>query len=223
MASSMVAVSRRLYRSLLSNSKSSQMSMPFCTTTVSSFDHSEAETETLNSDTESVPNSAAYSSSSSPPAGERVVFDRPLEGGLDTGVYKAILVGKVGQSPFQKKLKGGRTVTLLSLGTGGIRNNRRPLENEEPRDYENRCAVQWHRVSVYPERLGDIVMKNIVPGSIVYLEGNLETKIFTDPITGIVRRVREIAIRRNGRIVSLGGNDDARKASPPELKGVGYY
>ncbi|CAL1354676.1 unnamed protein product [Linum trigynum] len=221
MASSMAAVSRKLYRSLLSSSKLSQISMPFCTTTVSSSEHSDAETE-------SIPNPAADSSppspsSTAPLAGEPVVFDRPLEGGIDIGVYKAILVGKVGQSPFQKKLKGGRTVTLLSLGTGGIRNNRRPLDNEEPRDYENRCAVQWHRVSVYPERLGDIVMKNIVPGSIVYLEGNLETKIFTDPITGLVRRVREIAIRRNGRIVSLGGNDNARKASPPELKGVGYY
>ncbi|CAL1399578.1 unnamed protein product [Linum trigynum] len=70
------------------------------------------------------------------------------------------------QSHFQalQTTNGWYSVTLLSLGTGGIRNNRRPLENEEPRDYENRCDVQWHRVSVCPERLGDIVMKNIVPG-----------------------------------------------------------
>ena len=74
------------------------------------------------------------------------------------------MVGQVGQSPFQKKLKGGRTVTLLSVGTGGIRNYRRPLESEEPRDYANRCTIQWHRVSVYPERLGDLVMKEVVPG-----------------------------------------------------------
>ena len=35
--------------------------------------------------------------------------------------------------------------------------------------------------------------------SMLYLEGNLETKIFSDPTTGIVRRIREIAIRRNGK------------------------
>lgn len=34
--------------------------------------------------------------------------------------------------------------------------------------------------------------------TVVYLEGNLETKIFTDPVTGLVRRIREVAIRRNG-------------------------
>ncbi|KAK9996388.1 hypothetical protein SO802_021074 [Lithocarpus litseifolius] len=129
-----------------------------------------------------------------------------------------ILVGQVGQKPLQKTLKSGRTVTMFSLGTGGIRNNRRPLDNEDPREYANRCAVQWHRVSVYPDRLGGIVNKHVVPGSILYLEGNLETKIFTDPITGLVRRIREIAIRRNGRLVFLSKGDDAQQASQSELR-----
>ena len=70
----------------------------------------------------------------------------------------------MGQRPLQKQLKSGRTVTLLSVGTGGIRNNRRPLASEEPKEYANRCAVQWHRVSIYPLRLGDVAMKHVVPG-----------------------------------------------------------
>lgn len=147
---------------------------------------------------------------------------------------QAILVGKVGQTPLQKKLKSGTVVTLLSLGTGGIRNNRRPLDNESPRDYANRCAVQWHRVTIYPERLGTLVMKHATPGwdslpysqfsaaisickcfcilivmffffvcvgccrSTLYVEGNLESKVFSDPTTGLVRRIREVSVRRNG-------------------------
>lgn len=77
---------------------------------------------------------------------------------------KAILVGKAGQKPVQKTLRSGRTVVLFSLGTGGIRNNRRPLDNEEPREYAERCSVQWHRVSVYPERLADLALKHVKPG-----------------------------------------------------------
>lgn len=73
-------------------------------------------------------------------------------------------MGQVGQSPVQKKRRSGRVVTIFSVGTGGIRNNRRPLQNEDPREYANRCAVQWHRVSVYPQHLGFMAMKNIVPG-----------------------------------------------------------
>lgn len=125
---------------------------------------------------------------------ERVMEERPLENGLDYGVFKvpnltqksltipidsnrlrslfvvfdllvqAILVGQVGQLPLQKKLKNGRTVTLFSVGTGGMRNNRRPLINEDPREYANRSEVQWHRVSVYPERLAELVLKNVEPG-----------------------------------------------------------
>ena len=77
-------------------------------------------------------------------------------------------MGQVGQNPVQKKLRSGRTVTLLSIGTGGIRNNRRPLENEEPKDYANRCAVQWHRVSIYREKLGEVAIKHVTPGSVFY-------------------------------------------------------
>ncbi|ESQ48043.1 hypothetical protein EUTSA_v10021489mg [Eutrema salsugineum] len=219
MANSMATLSRRLYRSLLSNPRFSQSSMSFCSNSISS----DLDELSANSDTES-PLESKYSDPMSRVSGEeRVMEEHPLENGLDAGIYKAILVGQVGQLPLQKKLKSGRTVTLFSVGTGGIRNNRRPMINEDPREYANRSAVQWHRVSVYPERLADLVLKNVEPGTIVYLEGNLETKIFTDPVTGLVRRIREVAIRRNGRVVFLGKAGDMQQPSSSELRGVGYY
>ncbi|CAO2179021.1 unnamed protein product [Urochloa humidicola] len=146
---------------------------------------------------------------------------RPLENGLDPGIYKAIMVGKVGQEPIQKRLRNGRTVVLFSLGTGGIRNNRRPLDREEPHQYADRCSVQWHRVCIYPDRLGSLALKQVKTGTVVYLEGNLETKVFSDPITGLVRRIREIAVRSNGRLLFLG--NDANGPKLGEVKGVGYF
>ncbi|GKD26244.1 single-stranded DNA-binding protein, mitochondrial [Tanacetum coccineum] len=59
--------------------------------------------------------------------------------------------------------------------------------------------------------------------SILYLEGNLETKIFNDPITGLTRRVREVAVRRDGRVVFLQTGSDGQEPQQAELKGVGYY
>lgn len=223
MANSMATLPRRLCRSLLPKSKPAShylSSMSFSTDHLSHLDDSDP--TALNSEPDSDPPLSPQASPSQTPK-ERTFYDRPLENGLDVGIYKAILVGQVGQMPLQKKLRSGTTVTIFSLGTGGIRNNRRPLDNEDPREYANRCAVQWHRVSVYPERLGRVVVKHVVPGSILYLEGNLETKIFTDPITGLVRRVREVAIRRNGRVVFLGKGDAAQHASQSEFKGVGYH
>lgn len=80
------------------------------------------------------------------------------------GDAKAIMMGKVGQEPMQKRLRNGRTVVLFSLGTGGIRNNRRPLDHEEPHQYADRCSVQWHRVCVYPERLGTLALNHVKTG-----------------------------------------------------------
>lgn len=39
--------------------------------------------------------------------------------------------------------------------------------------------------------------------SIIYIEGNLEQKVFNDPMTGLVRRIREIAIRSNGTCIAF--------------------
>ncbi|KAJ8540506.1 hypothetical protein K7X08_032493 [Anisodus acutangulus] len=210
------SLSRKLLRTMLTNPcsiKASQLSSVSLCTKIESGPI-----------LDSVPESTGFSLPSSSELNQEPKYvERPLENGLEVGIYKAILVGQVGQTPIQKRLKSGRTVTLLSLGTGGIRNNRRPFDNEEPREYANRFAVQWHRVSVYPERLGEMAMKSIIPGSILYVEGNLETKIFTDPITGLVRRIREIAVRRNGRLVSLGKGSEAQQQSQGEIKRVGYY
>ncbi|XP_042490487.1 single-stranded DNA-binding protein, mitochondrial-like [Macadamia integrifolia] len=138
--------------------------------------------------------------------------------------FLSLLIGQVGQNPIQKQLRSSRPVTLFSLGTGGIRNNQRPFDNEEPKEYANRCTVQWHRVAMYPERLGGLALKQVKPGSIFYVEGNLEAKIFSDPITGLVRRLREIAIRRDGRVVFLSKDgDDNEPTQMEDLRGVGYY
>lgn len=216
------SLSKRLCQSLIKNPiKPSQVSLRFCTN-ISSSDW-----DVSNLDIEQPDSDPAPPSSPSPDndnAGQRqVFFDRPLQDGLDVGVYKAIMVGQVGQNPIEKRLRSGRTITLLSLGTGGIRNNRRPFANEDPKAYANRSMVQWHRVSIYAEKLGAVALKHVVPGTILYLEGNLETKIFTDPITGLARRVREIAIRQNGRMVFLGNGGDAEQLRQADLKGVGYY
>ncbi|XP_057517411.1 single-stranded DNA-binding protein, mitochondrial [Amaranthus tricolor] len=238
-SNSLAAISRTLCRTLLSNQK------PLCyhqrttnfffsngpSTTEYSSDSSPNEFRALNSDTETSESpptrlgsftsdsSSTYSESTTQRSASHLVFEE----GLDIGIYKAILVGQVGQTPLQKRLKNGKSMTLTTIGTGGIRNERIPFPNEEPREYADRCNVQWHRVAIYVEKLGDLLVKHAQPGSILYLEGNLETKVFTDQVTGLVKRVREIAIRRNGRIVFLGNGGDFSLPSVNELKGVGYF
>ncbi|KAF3340051.1 single-stranded DNA-binding protein [Carex littledalei] len=185
-------------------------------------------TSSSDSDTVTSPDHATFTSPD--PTSSRPVrpFEpgqpREIEGGMDPGLFKAILVGKVGQAPMKRRLRGGMEIVLFSLATGGIRNNRRPLAHERPEEYESRCSVQWHRVSVYPDRLVTIAMNIVKPGAVLYLEGNIETKVYSDPVTGIVRRIREISVRGDGgRILYLGSDDEAPKLDEGRARAVGYF
>lgn len=80
---------------------------------------------------------------------------------------KTVMVGKLGQRSVHKYLKSDSSVVMLSLGTGGIRNNRRPLDNEQPREYAEWYDVQWHLVCIYPNRLRDLALKHVSPGLVI--------------------------------------------------------
>jgi hypothetical protein len=88
MANSVATLSRRLCRSLLPNAKPAShylSSMSFSTDNLSDLD--EFEKAALNSDPDSDPPLSQQSSPSQPPK-ERIVYDHPLENGLDVGIYK---------------------------------------------------------------------------------------------------------------------------------------
>lgn len=100
MANSIATLSRRLSRSLITNPKFSQISMLFCTDNLSSRDDSALEDSDHNSDTDSVPSSISQSSLSSSSTAaaaspgstdERMIYQRPLENGLDLGIYRVLL------------------------------------------------------------------------------------------------------------------------------------
>ncbi|KAG8077363.1 hypothetical protein GUJ93_ZPchr0007g5607 [Zizania palustris] len=98
------------------------------------------------------------------------------------------------------KLQGN--TERLPQRTAGQTRSEVPKENEETAA-RFVLAVQWHRVCIYSDRLGSLALKHVKTGSILYLEGNLETRVFSDLITGLVRRIREISVRSNGMFITV--------------------
>lgn len=137
---------------------------------------------------------------------DQTVENRKAITAASQGIFKAILLGEAGYPPSQKILKNGATVTIFSLGTSGMRNNRKPFENETPDQYARRSLVQWHRIAIYQFQLGALAMKSIKKGSHVYVEGNIETRLFLDPESSSIKRIQEIAVRQNGRVMFLDQN-----------------
>lgn len=118
----------------------------------------------------------------------------PKRGWDFRGVHKAIISGKVGQMPVQKILRNGRTVTVFTVGTGGMYDQRISRDSNLPR------PAQWHRIVVHNEALGAIVVRQLVKNSPVFVEGDIETRVYNDSINGQIKNIPEICVRRDGKI-----------------------
>ncbi|PSS03051.1 Single-stranded DNA-binding protein [Actinidia chinensis var. chinensis] len=118
----------------------------------------------------------------------------PRRGWGFRGVHKAIICGKVGQTPVQKILRNGKIVTIFTVGTGGMFDQRDFGAKDLPK------PAQWHRIAVHNDPLGAYAVQQLVKNSSVYVEGDIETRVYNDSINGEVKNVPEICVRRDGKI-----------------------
>ncbi|XP_042394661.1 single-stranded DNA-binding protein, mitochondrial-like [Zingiber officinale] len=126
----------------------------------------------------------------------------PEKGGNFRGVHKAIICGKIGQAPIQKILRNGKTVTIFTVGTGGMYDQRISGKEHLPR------PAQWHRISVHNEHLEAYSVQQLAKNSSVFVEGDIETRVYNDSITGQVKNVPEICVRRDGKVRLINPGDN---------------
>ncbi|KAL4193861.1 hypothetical protein AMTRI_Chr06g201440 [Amborella trichopoda] len=136
----------------------------------------------------------------------------PKRGWAFRGVHKAIICGKIGQPPVQKILRNGRTVTIFTVGTGGMFDQRILGSEHLPR------PAQWHRIAVHNEQLGAYAVQQLVKNASVFVEGDIETRVYNDTINGQVRNVPEICVRRDGKLQLIKAVADASNISLDELR-----
>ena len=102
-------------------------------------------------------------------------------------VNKVILIGNLGRDPEIRQMQDGNPVVNLSVAT-----------SESWRDKatgERRDKTEWHRVVVFNEHLANIAEKFLKKGTRVYVEGQLQTRKWTDQ-TGIEKYSTEVILNR---------------------------
>ncbi|KAG2592041.1 single-stranded DNA-binding protein, mitochondrial-like [Panicum virgatum] len=127
------------------------------------------------------------------------------------GVYRAIICGKVGRVPVQKILSNGHTVTVFTVGTGGMF-DQRIVDDNLP------MPAQWHRIAVHNEELGAYAVQKLVKNAAVYVEGDIETRVYNDRINDQVKNIPEICLRRDGKIRLLQSGESDVSKSLDELR-----
>jgi single-strand DNA-binding protein len=112
-------------------------------------------------------------------------------------VNKVILVGNLGRDPEIRSMQDGNRVANLSVAT-----------SESWRDKtsgERREKTEWHRVVVFNEHLIGVIEKFLKKGSKIYLEGQLQTRKWTDQ-SGVEKYSTEVVLQRyRGELTMLDG------------------
>jgi len=116
-------------------------------------------------------------------------------------VNKVIIVGNLGKDPEIRTFQNGGRVASFSVATSESWKDKTSGERKE--------KTEWHRISVLNENLVGIVERYLKKGAKVYLEGQLETRKWTDK-EGQEKYTTEVVLRPfRGELTMLDGKRDA--------------
>ena len=116
-------------------------------------------------------------------------------------INKVILVGNLGRDPEVRTTQDGSKIVNLSLATSERWKDRNTGEQRE--------RTEWHRVVIFNENLGRIAEQYLRKGSTCYIEGQLQTRKWTDQ-QGAEKYTTEVVLQRyRGELTLLGGRGDS--------------
>jgi single-strand DNA-binding protein len=118
-------------------------------------------------------------------------------------VNKVILVGNLGRDPEIRSTQDGMRIANLNLATSESWRDKMSGERKE--------KTEWHRVVIFNERLTELAEKYLRKGSKVYVEGQLQTRKWTDN-AGVEKYSTEVVLTRfRGELTMLDGARDGAR------------
>ncbi|HEY5046876.1 MAG TPA: single-stranded DNA-binding protein [Rhizomicrobium sp.] len=102
-------------------------------------------------------------------------------------VNKVILVGNLGRDPEMRRMPSGDPMVTFSVATSDTWRDKASGERKE--------RTEWHRVVIFNENLAKIAEQYLRKGSKVYLEGQIQSRKFTDK-EGQERSSTEVVLSR---------------------------
>ena len=122
-----------------------------------------------------------------------------------SSVNKVILVGNLGRDPEVRTTGEGGKIVNLTLATSEVWKDRAGERKER---------TEWHRVVIFNDRIGEVAEKYLRKGAKVYVEGQLQTRKWTDQ-SGQDRYSTEVVIGRfKGELTMLGSRGDPGDPAP---------
>lgn len=120
-------------------------------------------------------------------------------------VNKVIIIGNLGRNPEVRTMSNGDSVANIAVATTDTWKDKTTGEKKE--------ATEWHQIVFY-RKLAEIVGKYLKKGALIYIEGRLQNRKWTDK-DGIERYTTEIiadTMKMLGSRPAGTGQDDSPQA-----------
>jgi single-strand DNA-binding protein len=128
-------------------------------------------------------------------------------------VNKVILVGNLGRDPEVRTTQAGGKIVGFTLATSETWNDRASGERKE--------RTEWHRIVVFNEAIADIAERFLTKGVKVYVQGQLQTRKWTDQ-GGQEHYTTEVVLPRfKGEMTMLSRANVSEHAEPDGTIGSG--
>jgi len=109
-------------------------------------------------------------------------------------VNKVILVGNLGKDPEIRRTQDGRPIANLSVATSDTWRDKATGERKE--------KTEWHRVVIFSEGLAKIAEQYLKKGAKVYVEGQLQTRKWTDQ-SGVEKYSTEVVLQGFNAVLTM--------------------
>ncbi len=109
-------------------------------------------------------------------------------------VNKVILLGNLGKDPDIRATTAGSRLASFSIATST------KYRNKDTQQLEDK--TEWHRVVVFNDKLADICEKYLRKGSKIYIEGQLQTRKWTDN-NGVDKYTTEVVIPNYSGVLTM--------------------
>jgi single-strand DNA-binding protein len=117
-----------------------------------------------------------------------------------SSLNKVTLIGNLGRDPESRKMGNGDEVVSFSIATSESWRDKATGERKE--------KTQWHNIVIFNEGIAKVAEQYCRKGSKIYVEGQLQTREYTDK-DGNKRLSVEVVLQKfRGELRLLSGRDE---------------
>ena len=124
---------------------------------------------------------------------------------------KVLLIGRLGADPEIKQMVNGKSVARFSIATSNTWKDKNTNEKKD--------RTEWHKIVIFSPGLSEIAEKYLKKGSLIYIEGQLRNRKYTDQ-SGMEKNISEVVLQGYNTTLTMvdnRNNSDVNELSSPSL------